>query len=878
MNLKKNKLNLLLILGLLSGNALAQCIDGHGEPIEYAHDQFECEHHFQGTWVTKTAINIPIVPDLYAPWMIEFNNQLYYNGIDTAHGTELWVTDGSVAGTLLVKDIQAGTGSSRPNNYFKFNNKLYFSTFNDFYETDGTGVGTILVENISPNLQPVTYNNKFYFPDYVDNTYGTELYSSDGTSNGTSLVKDIDRANYGSFPADLVVFKNKLFFRAAHETYGNELFVSDGTAAGTGLLKDIYIGDNNGGFPRYMTVFNDQLFFYANDGTNGGELWRSDGTAAGTHLFKDIKTGGRYDSSSPSSLTVSNNKLFFIADNGTNGKELWISDGTVEGTVMLKDINPGPSSSKLAYLTAFNNKLYFNAQDADGYGLWQSDGTEVGTFKIVSLNDGLKNIYAGTNTLYFVTSEGHIYQTDGTEEGIRNLYREEITTVSSTPFTHITFSQEQAKDISVTLSLSDPTKGSLSATTITSTDMASAQTALHAVTYVTNGGDYTETVTITVDDGTNTTSYAHNLVVSVHVNPTSQNMNIALAEDVSKTFSVNDFEFSPAQQGDTFHAVIISSLPSKGNITLNNSNVVVNQSVNVDDLASLVYTPAENESGSPYTTFGFKVSDGSQLSVEYTATINVSAVDDAPEINIATSHNYIANNNSYAILLNSTDAEGDSIGYTAASLDTTKASVEIVNGELVVTPLNGAEGSVTVVVNAVANGQVSSQQITIDLTTPAKTSLDNLVANKWNMIALPKGKVLDSTELTASEITAGKAVKVYRNGEWQDSPTDINAKEAIWLHPTSTSLDLTSATADTTHDFADKAAQFAYYKGLSSNEWHFVGVQYTMTWGELTKAVLTPDACQGYTFIKYYDSANDSWNTSSNIPAGAGIWLRHLCD
>ncbi|MGB5792485.1 hypothetical protein, partial [Poseidonibacter sp.] len=94
--------------------------------------------------------------------------------------------------------------------------------------------------------------------------------------------------------------------------------------------------------------------------------------------------------------------------------------------------------------------------------------------------------------------------------------------------------------------------------------------------------------------------------------------------------------------------------------------------------------------------------------------------------------------------------------------------------------------------------------------------------------------------------------------------------------PTGTSITMTF-TDDTSNDFANKEAQLAYYKTLSPNTWHFVGVQYTMEWNDLTKAVITPDSCEGYTFMKYYDSANDSWNTTTNIPAGSGVWLRHLC-
>ena len=42
------------------------------------------------------------------------NNKIYFDGLTAANGSELWVTDGTDAGTQLVKDIESGSGSSSP--------------------------------------------------------------------------------------------------------------------------------------------------------------------------------------------------------------------------------------------------------------------------------------------------------------------------------------------------------------------------------------------------------------------------------------------------------------------------------------------------------------------------------------------------------------------------------------------------------------------------------------------------------------------------------------------------------------------------------------------------------------------------------------------
>jgi len=54
------------------------------------------------------------------------NNKIYFGGISATSGKELWVTDGTDDGTMLVKDIVGGTGSSSPGDLVVLNNEIYF--------------------------------------------------------------------------------------------------------------------------------------------------------------------------------------------------------------------------------------------------------------------------------------------------------------------------------------------------------------------------------------------------------------------------------------------------------------------------------------------------------------------------------------------------------------------------------------------------------------------------------------------------------------------------------------------------------------------------------------------------------------------------------
>ncbi len=85
-----------------------------------------------------------------------FGAALYFSADDGVSGPELWKTDGTVGGTVQVKDINTAPGAgSAPNALTVFNNALYFSaddgvTGRELWKTDGTDAGTLQVKDICP--------------------------------------------------------------------------------------------------------------------------------------------------------------------------------------------------------------------------------------------------------------------------------------------------------------------------------------------------------------------------------------------------------------------------------------------------------------------------------------------------------------------------------------------------------------------------------------------------------------------------------------------------------------------------------------------------------------------------------------------------------
>ena len=384
---------------------------------------------------------------LSASSTVILGNALLYAATTSDAGTELWKTDGTAAGTTLLKDINPGTSSSSPSNLTLFNGLTYFTATDavngmELWKTDGTSAGTVLVKDIfsgGSGSVPTSLRvmNGVLFFAAKDGTYGTELWRSDGTTAGTTMVKNI-HPSIASNPAQLLAVGTTLFFTALDGSTGTELWKSDGTAAGTVQVKDVWSGASSSSI-SLMTAAGSLVFFTANDGANGSELWVSDGTGAGTFMVKDINATAANTGSSIASLRAVGPIMMFTANDGVSGTELWRSDGTAAGTFMVMDISPGSSSSSLSGMTVSGSQLFFITQanglpsvySGPGQELWRSDGTSAGTFVVRDispgyLSSGTNNITAdGQGGVYFSASNGgtapangnELWHTDGTNLG-----------------------------------------------------------------------------------------------------------------------------------------------------------------------------------------------------------------------------------------------------------------------------------------------------------------------------------------------------------------------------------------------------------------------------------------------------------------------------
>lgn len=171
-------------------------------------------------------------------------DQLYftatnYGSASAIPTTGLWKSDGTEAGTQLVKDINPGSAGSSPDQFVNVNGTLFFRA--------------------------------------DDGVHGRELWKSDGTAEGTQLVADLEPGAASSGPNGLRAAGGRLYFYAQAGASGVQLWVSDGRPGGTLLVQDIQPGWS---VPLGATA--DRLFFAASDET-GSRLWAVPLTAATPH-------------------------------------------------------------------------------------------------------------------------------------------------------------------------------------------------------------------------------------------------------------------------------------------------------------------------------------------------------------------------------------------------------------------------------------------------------------------------------------------------------------------------------------------------------------------------------------------------------------------
>jgi ELWxxDGT repeat protein len=361
-------------------------------------------------------------------------SKAYFSAWSREAGQEIWVTDRTVAGTRVLKDIFPGMLSSEPSRLMAAGSRIYFIA--------------------------------------DDGVHGREPWTSDGTAAGTRLLGDFFPGSGSDNPQPIGATSSRVWIQSGTPT-GIGLWSSDGTPEGTIELNPSVEGSGRRfGAPRIFCTVGNTAYFAVGDHS---DLWRSDGTvegtqrieqfdsppgvrpeihemkAAGDRLYFILSVAGREsvwhtDGSpdaavqiprSPESDTwtilrnlhvAGENKLFFIGQPEEGTEEAWRrGDGTLAGSERF--LGDGPPMGNDAQIALFGDALYFAREDASaGYELWRSDGTKAGTVRLKDIDPGTRSSSPASFTvsgswLYFMAATQkngrEIWRTDGTEKGTR---------------------------------------------------------------------------------------------------------------------------------------------------------------------------------------------------------------------------------------------------------------------------------------------------------------------------------------------------------------------------------------------------------------------------------------------------------------------------
>jgi uncharacterized repeat protein (TIGR01451 family) len=171
--------------------------------------------------------------------LVAAGSRLFFLADDGVHGSELWTSDGSAAGTHLVADLFPGPLGSFPASVGVFPypiaalfGRVYFNADDgvhgrELWVSDGTAAGTHLLKDILPGAgsslpDHLTTIGHLIFFSATDGVHSVELWQSDGTAAGTKMVKDIAPGDLPSNPEGFAASGAYIFFAANDATHGLE--------------------------------------------------------------------------------------------------------------------------------------------------------------------------------------------------------------------------------------------------------------------------------------------------------------------------------------------------------------------------------------------------------------------------------------------------------------------------------------------------------------------------------------------------------------------------------------------------------------------------------------------------------------------------------
>lgn len=315
------------------------------------------------------------------------NGKFVFSGWTSSTGYELWVSDGTAAGTTIVTDAVPGADSSLPRG-------------------NGGGSGG---PNPGSRLFATGDGKVLYAADTL--AHGGELWVSDGTASGTRETFDINTATrdgltqstshfpgYVAYQHGGVEFNGKTYFGADNGVNGLELWTTDGTAAGTKMVIELTTGLTGSNIGP-MLVHNGALYFMAK-----GAVYKTDGTAAGTVSLAKSYYALPNETAEP--LFVYRGKVTFYAMlSSAYTSAFWTTDGTPAGTTQVGAVISN-TSTRPEFIAVAGDRLYYQFNSNSNNNLYYYDSFATGPVSLGALAQTPHFTPFGAGNFAYVSGSG----------------------------------------------------------------------------------------------------------------------------------------------------------------------------------------------------------------------------------------------------------------------------------------------------------------------------------------------------------------------------------------------------------------------------------------------------------------------------------------
>ncbi|MCE9672851.1 hypothetical protein LY474_34100 [Myxococcus stipitatus] len=353
-----------------------------------------------GTGVVKDFPAAPVSWGLGVTGLVAVGSRVFFQAETAGTGNELWVSDGTEQGTHLVSDLMPGPGNSRLSLATNLGAGLTFfrtvteptPTGVELWSSDGSAEGTVRLASFGAvaalDGASLRVGDALLF--FLSQPDGTFLWRTDGTAEGTRVVERLDAGAVRVGDARDPVSGGPGLFTLL-DTSGTEVWRTDGTEAGTVRLETF-------GRPmmRLLGALGTSVVLAEEDGVAQRLYLRRVALSGGGKALitsLDNPYAGQPDAYPYiQHIAHAGDRVFFSLAIGSPGPSprmvrLWVTDGLAEGTRQLPGVLSTSDESWSQVASMGTGSVFFGAsRSGGGTEPWVSHGTDETTGQLADAN------------------------------------------------------------------------------------------------------------------------------------------------------------------------------------------------------------------------------------------------------------------------------------------------------------------------------------------------------------------------------------------------------------------------------------------------------------------------------------------------------------